>query len=247
MKCPRKSYLLMDYSLFSLPPVSWCRQYTWCEVSTWGCAWSRGPPTSSASPCPGCANTNQLKSIPLCSPAGVVWPKSPAPPHHLGVTEVVHDLAQPGDGPGHVSNTLDSVVLSGDAHHTGPPSLTDENESNGKYFKPRRHLQPSSWWSPDSPGTVQIILGPHRHHTGSPALAPALTSADTPAPTRKIYLGLHHCLPLWFMFTEKLSTESPLKSTIQLPLGKFSSNYVAMITVISVHKQNTTIKGWAWK
>ena len=194
--------VFMDYPLFfTVPPVSWCRQHTWCEGQTWGCAWSRGPPTSSAGPCLGCGDTmksTQVKSILLSSPAGVVWPESPAPPHHLGITEVVQDLAQPGDGPGHVANTLDSMVLSGDAHHTGPPSLTDDS-NNGKYFKPRRHLQPSAWWSPDSPWTVQVILGPHRHHTGSPALAPALTSTDTPAPATKIYLGLQHCLSVWFI------------------------------------------------
>ena len=77
--------------------------------------------------------SSQVQSSPV-SPAGVAGLPSPAPPHHLALTEVLEDLAQPGDGPGHVPHTLDSVVLSGDAHQTGLPSLTDE--SNGKYFKP---------------------------------------------------------------------------------------------------------------
>ena len=148
----------------------------------------------------GRTQSSQVKSILLSSPAGVVWAEGPAPPHHLGVTELVQDLAQAWDGPGHVPNTPHSMIFSGDAHHAGLPPLT--NDSNGKYFKPRRLLQPSAWWSPDFPGTVQIILGPHRHHTGSPALAPALTSADTPAPSRQIYLGLRHCLFVCFILWE---------------------------------------------
>ena len=60
----------------------------------------------------------------VSSPAGVGRHEGPAP-HHLGLAQVVKDLAQPGDGAGHVGDTLHSVVLAGDAHHAGLPSLTD--------------------------------------------------------------------------------------------------------------------------
>ena len=60
----------------------------------------------------------------VSSPAGVGRHEGPAP-HHLGLAQVVKDLAQPGDGAGHGCNTLHTMVLSRDAHHTGLPSLTE--------------------------------------------------------------------------------------------------------------------------
>ena len=92
------------------------------------------------------------------------------------------------------------MVLSGDAHHTGLPPLTEDSKVENISKQDDIDWQPSPWGSPDPPGTVQVILGPHRHHTGSSALAPALASADTPAPRTKIYLGLRHCcLSVWFL------------------------------------------------
>ena len=249
--------VFLDCYLFTPPPVSWCRQHTWCEAQIWGCAWSRGPPASSAGPCLGWEDTINIRSSQSSSPhllelfdlkvrprpttlvslrSSRIWPSLDTD------LDMFPTLFTPWSSP-EMLTTLDFRL-------SLRMMRVMENISNQDdiYNLRRDDLQTLQEQSRSSSDLTDITLDLRLWLRLSHLLTLRLRPARSTSGSSIVSLSL--CLSVSLFILHWVATEVHYTTSAK---RKFPSNYVAMICVrnitgnITSQTKYTTIKGWEGK